>query len=270
MNSSQNGPTLPPVAQANTQEQGKPKNTVGLIALILAILGFVFACIPGALIVGWILLPISFILSIVSLFFAGKPKKAGISALIISIIGTIIGSIVFIFVIGSAVDDALSGGEVTVTTPDGESSSGKADAGKKRENPLPLGSTIETDEWEITVHSVNLNANDEVAAENEFNDPPADGNVFILVNLTATYQGDDAEGSIPWATVDFVSSGGNTFSGSDSFAIAPDMFDSLESLYEGASTRGNILIEVPKNEVSKGVLAVSPELMANKVFVAIK
>ena len=36
-------------------------------AMIVAIVGFIFACIPGALIVGWILLPIAFVLSIVSL-----------------------------------------------------------------------------------------------------------------------------------------------------------------------------------------------------------
>lgn len=39
--------------------------------MIIAIVGFIFACIPGALIVGWLLLPIAFILGIVAVFLKG-------------------------------------------------------------------------------------------------------------------------------------------------------------------------------------------------------
>ncbi len=59
-------PPLPP-SDAAAPASGKT-NIVALVAMIVAIVGFIFACIPGALIVGWILLPIAFVLSIVSLF----------------------------------------------------------------------------------------------------------------------------------------------------------------------------------------------------------
>src|SRR5699024_2284731 len=76
----------------NTSHPGKKqRNIVGLIALIVVVVGFIFACIPGALIVGWILLPISFILSIVGLAMSGKTKGTSISALIVSIVGFIVG-----------------------------------------------------------------------------------------------------------------------------------------------------------------------------------
>lgn len=52
----------------------KQKNTLGLVALIVAVVGFIFACIPGALIIGWVLLPIAFILAIVALVLKGKSK----------------------------------------------------------------------------------------------------------------------------------------------------------------------------------------------------
>ncbi|WP_258934510.1 hypothetical protein [Nesterenkonia pannonica] len=39
-------------------------------------MGAVFACIPGALIVGWVLLPIAFILGLVSLFLRGRRRGA--------------------------------------------------------------------------------------------------------------------------------------------------------------------------------------------------
>ena len=50
----------------------KGRNTVGIVALVMAIIGFIFACVPGALIVGWILLPISFIVGLVGLFRKGE------------------------------------------------------------------------------------------------------------------------------------------------------------------------------------------------------
>ena len=48
----------------------KGRNTVGIVALVMAVIGFIFACVPGALIVGWILLPISFII-------LGRPLPEG-------------------------------------------------------------------------------------------------------------------------------------------------------------------------------------------------
>ena len=81
-------------------------------------LGFVFACIPGALIVGWVLLPIAFVLSLVALFLAGA-KWPAITGLIIAITGTIVGVVVFFVVVSDAFDDAfdeaLSDPDVGVT-----------------------------------------------------------------------------------------------------------------------------------------------------------
>ncbi|MFS2242763.1 hypothetical protein V2S05_10670, partial [Microbacterium sp. OR16] len=61
------------------------KNVVALIAMIVAIVGFIFACVPGALTVGWVLLPIAFVLSIVSLFLKGGRKWMGVVGLVVSI-----------------------------------------------------------------------------------------------------------------------------------------------------------------------------------------
>lgn len=63
-----------PYAAATAQPAVAPKklNVLALVSLIVAAIGFIFACIPGALIVGWILLPIAFVLSLVSLFLKGE------------------------------------------------------------------------------------------------------------------------------------------------------------------------------------------------------
>ncbi|WP_051687958.1 DUF308 domain-containing protein [Curtobacterium sp. S6] len=111
-------------------QQPSPKketNILGLISLIAGVLGFIFACIPGILIVGWVLLPIAFILGIISLFLHGKSKWMGLVGLILSVVGTIVGVCVFIFVVGSAINDAgnISAGD---PTPESSTSSSKSKA----------------------------------------------------------------------------------------------------------------------------------------------
>ena len=77
----------------------KGRNTVGIVALVMAIIGFIFACVPGALIVGWILLPISFIVGLVGLFRKGEAIWPAITAVIVSVVGTVVGVFVFLVVV---------------------------------------------------------------------------------------------------------------------------------------------------------------------------
>jgi hypothetical protein len=113
VSSSASGPGASPEPPPSGQHVGgsgtvgdKKRNTVGIVALSVAIIGFIFACIPGALIVGWILLPIAFILSIVGLLVSGKKWQA-VTGLIVSIVGTLVGVLVFLFLVGDAVDEAF-------------------------------------------------------------------------------------------------------------------------------------------------------------------
>ncbi len=79
----------------------------------MAVVGLIFACIPGAFLIGWILLPVSFVLGIVGVALSGKKKGTSIAAIIVAVIGTIVGIIVFLAVISSAVDDAFSDDDLT-------------------------------------------------------------------------------------------------------------------------------------------------------------
>src|SRR5699024_5958453 len=153
-----------------------------MIALIVAIVGTLFAVIPGAMFLGWVLLPIAFVLSIISFFMRDQKRGQGIAALIVSIVGTLIGFIVFVGVVGTAVDEAFNEStEVSVSEDEDPDTSakddvetvgeeGSADDGAShaaegtRENPLPIGSTISTSDWEVTVNSVNLDATSELSS----------------------------------------------------------------------------------------------------------
>lgn len=256
----------------------KPLNVVGLIALIAAVIGFIFACIPGALIVGWILLPIAFILALVSLFLKGRAKWMGIAALIASIVGTIVGFAVFFSVVTTSVHNAIGSGDTKVVTPSNQAGANSgaaqetsaADTGT-RENPYPIGSVIESKDWRIVINSVTLNASKAVIAANQFNDPPAKGSEYMMVNYSATYVGDDADGQMPaFISVDYVTADGTTVDGLRSIAVPPKPINTTSTLYKNATATGNKAFEVPSATAGKGVLAVRPGMLADKVFVAVK
>lgn len=258
----------------------KQKNTLGLIAFIVAVVGFIFACIPGALIVGWVLLPIAFILSIVALCLKGRKLNFAIAGLVTSIVGTLVGVVVFFTVVGTAFNDAVdeisSGTDVSVSEPDsdagtqGDQSNADDDRGT-RENPHPLGTTISDDDWSVTINSVDLDAQDAVMAENPYNDPAPEGMTYILVNATVTYIGDSNEGEMPWTTIEYVTADGSTISSVDgsNFAVTPDRLDTLSDLYQGGSTTGNVLLTVPTETAAEGVLAVEPGMFSQKTFIAV-
>lgn len=261
----------PPVAP------GKQRNTLGLIAIIAAVLGFLFACIPGALIVGWVLLPIAFILGIVGVCQAGKTKGTSIGAIIVAVVGTVVGFIVFLAVVSDAVEDSFDSGDVSVATPAAPAQGTDSDAAEQdttadqgtRTNPYPLGSVIIDGDWQVRVNSVTPDANDAVAAENMFNDPPPPGSQYLLANVTITYTGADSQGETPFTTIRYVTADGNTVNSYDSGIVAPDSLDTLSPLFQGASTTGNLAFTVPTASATQGTLAVEPTMFADKIFVAV-
>lgn len=158
--------------------------------------------------------------------------------------------------------------ELTEATP--TEPKAKEELGLTRDSPLPLGSTLESGAWQVTINSVELDATQSVLEGNMFNDEPAEGHQYAMVNVTAKYLGADAEGDYPSLVVQYVTSEGNTITQSDSFALPPEAFDLSETLYEGASASGNIALMVPTDGAADGVLAVKAEAFADKRFVSVQ
>lgn len=286
---SPNAPEQPPVQPP--PPAAKQKNRIGLAALIVAILGAIFALIPGAAVIGWVLLPIAFVLGVVGAVQSGKPKGAAVGAIVVSIVGTFIAIAATIFVVGTAIDDAFSSDDPVITTPtedepedagaagisdtgedaahaeDGEDEPAVAGDLGSRGNPVPLGSTISGDEWDLTVLSFNTDAHAQIMDANMFNEEPRDGHVYALIESEVTYTGDDS--GIPWIDISFayVSESGNTFRGTDSMVVAPDpSFNDIEELYTGASGVGYTVVEIPEGDA--GLLRVSVGMFGKDVFVA--
>lgn len=262
-------PSVPPPGYSPyppaPEQAVKQKNTIGLIALITAVLGFVFACIPGALIVGWILLPIALILAIVGLCQSGKAKGTSIAALIVAIIGTLVGFIVFFTAVSDAVDDAFSGSDLTTADPNNTNRSATSGNSQNspgaRDNPLPVGAHVTNGDWDIALGTPH-EAGDEVSAENPFNDPPKPGMEYWVVPITATYTGTDTGTAWLDLTIKFVGSDNKTYS--DRCGVIPDDLSDVDQVYPGGTAEGNTCIAVPAG--ADGLWSVSAGFMGKPTF----
>lgn len=112
-----------PYGAAEQPNGKKPKNVVGLVALGLGILGFILACIPGIMILGWLLLFAAFVTGIVGLFQKNKEKVSSIVAIVLSVIGSIVSAVVLIVFVGNTLandpelQQSLEELESTLATP---------------------------------------------------------------------------------------------------------------------------------------------------------
>ena len=270
-----NGTNWTEAPPAPTQQSAsKEKNIPGLIALILGIIGFVFACIPGALIIGWVLLPIAFILGVVGLLLSGKAKGTSIAAVIVSVVGVVVGATVFLVVVQDAFEDAFSESNLSPSSGSDASSPSSGDASAPggeggdsnagtRNNPLPIGETVSSDDWEITLGTP-YEAGAEIAAENPFNDPPEPGMEYWIVPVTATYTGDET--GTPWVDiqVNFVGSENRTYNGFDCAVVIPNSLNDVGALYRNGVAEGNKCVTVPAG--ADGLWSVTAGVMGDPVF----
>lgn len=121
----------------------------------------------------------------------------------------------------------------------------------------------------MVINSVTPDATDAVVAASPINEAPDAGTVYMLINDTATYTGDDPDGGIPaFVSLNYVTAEGVTVDSLDKIVVAPDDIDTMSTLYDGASVTGNTAVQVPTPV--DGVLAVTAGMFADKVFVAIE
>lgn len=133
-----NTPVASPLAESGRASSAK--NTISLVALILAIAGFVLGVIPATAGLAWLLLLPAAILSIVSLAKKGTKKGRATAALITATIGWIVAVIVALVAI-------VGGANQAINTPDAPSVS---DEGSAPEEPVieeaAIGDTVTNDD----------------------------------------------------------------------------------------------------------------------------
>lgn len=122
-----------------------------------------------------------------------------------------------------------------------------------RQNPVPLGMEVNVGpEWHVQVNEVNPDAWSIVEAENMFNDPPAEGQQYVMARFKVSYAGD--ESGTPWVSLRlrYLGSDSNTYS--ESCGVIPaDLMDVGEQ-FPGASAEGNECWVVPSSAVAGGAI----------------
>ena len=254
-------PGFPPVTQV------KGSNGLATAGFVLGLLGLLGSWIPFLNVLGIMLGILGAILAAVGLAKFKKVnagKGLAIAGLVLGVLAVLFAIVINVAFVG-AVDKAID--ETTSTKVEQPAGSGESDeVGTTRENPAPLGSAVSGGDWTVTINSV------KTVKKDSFDQRAADGSVLLLVNLSATYTGDDEQGESAWANVKYVAPDGTTFdstTGSTMF-VEEDGFDSLKTLYNGGTVKGDRIIEVPADGWKKGVLAVSPALLSDDTFVAVK
>ena len=263
----QSAPTQPGVAAPPPVNGSNGLATAGFV---LGLLGLLASWIPVLNIVGLILGVLGAILAAVGL---AKSKKVGtgkglaLTGLILGVLAVIIAIVINVAFV-NAVDEAVKTTVDTSVKAPAASNGAAADKelGASREKPAPVGSAITGGDWTVKINSV------KTADKDSLGQKPAAGKKLLVVNLTATYNGDDAQGSSAFAVVKFVTAQGNTIdstSGSTLF-VPKDQFARLDKVFKGASVTGNDMLEVPAAGWQDGVLSVSPDLLSDATFVAVK
>lgn len=158
---------------------------------------------------------------------------------------------------------------------DSNDSDGEAPTiGADQANPAPIGTTIEVaKDWDVTVDSVELDANATMAAVNTFN-TPADGEQFVLVKVTISNKSDSP--GTPLGNVDLalLPESGVAVDSLSCFGEVPDRFDSMAQMQPGATASGNLCFSVTPEEAQTAVLLAEPTFTLDELedqrFFAIK
>jgi len=199
----------------------------------------------------------------------GQSKGLALTGLILGAVGGVV-SIIATIVFVVALVAAGNLGNVTVDPGTGQEQPGEeppvvAGPDGSRENPLAIGATISSDEFDVVVNSITVDATDEVVGENMFNDHPEDGMIYSLVNASITYTGSDSSYA-SFVSFALVSDTGEVYDSTDTFVVAPDGFG-LDELYNGGTVTGNVALQVPSDFT--GLLRVRPGLLADELFFAL-
>ena len=151
----------------------------------------------------------------------------------------------------SATTTTIEAATTTTAEPDatGDESS--------RENPVPAGETVRVGDWDMKVLSATPDATAAVLAENEFNDPPAAGRQFYIIEVAATYQGQASEAMAVGLTVSAVGDSAVAYlSFDDTCGVIPGELNQFGEVFPGGTQAGNLCWQVATDDLDSLVLIV--------------
>ncbi len=138
--------------------------------------------------------------------------------------------------------------------------------GETRDSPLGIGRIGTIGDYEVSVLSVEPNADEIVMAENEFNEPPAEGNQFFIARIAVTYVGSTT--GTPWLDLSFKSVGGKSTSYemfNNTCGVYPDDATAIGELFEGGSAEFNVCWQIASADEDSLVMYIEPNAFGTGV-----
>lgn len=123
-----------------------------------------------------------------------------------------------------------------------------------RNNPIELGKPVEVNDWKVQVESVNKDAAKVVMASDPYTSKPSAKERFVLLNLKATYVGEESGEPSFDLRFKIVGSKGNTFA--QSCGYSADSFDNNGETFPGASVKGTLCFTVDANQISGATISI--------------
>lgn len=145
----------------------------------------------------------------------------------------------------------------TDESPDAAPASG--DTGT-RDNPIALGETFTVNDGEggtldVTLGEINWDATSAIMEANQFNDPPAEGQTYVIVPVTVVYHGSGSFEPGFSLSIEYVSNAGNSYE--ETFVSHDNQAYDVGALYDGGSGSWDIVLAVPTDQVQDGAFNVS-------------
>lgn len=169
---------------------------------------------------------------------------------------------------GSASNPAPNAQQTTIAAAmsDDSASSETTAPASSAASPIPLGTaTTVAKGWDLTVNSANLNADEIIAAENQFAKPEA-GTHFVLVNVTVTNNSDKPSSPLFEMKVSMLPPSGVAVDTSIACSVyASEEFDRSAQMQPGSSQTGNLCFEVKEADIATSLVLAEPQFSLDEL-----
>lgn len=149
--------------------------------------------------------------------------------------------------------EAVMAGE-PVPSPEQSPADGQAQDGEGQLSTVTVGEEFAVGDWTVTVTEVVTNANDAIAAANEFNEQPQ--GQYVLVSYDATYGGNEPTADA-WAELFFSFAGGDDVIYETTAAVTPrDAESAPTQVRPGGTVSLDAAFDVPSEAIEGGSVLV--------------
>lgn len=252
-----------PLPGAALQDAALPKrNTLGLVSVILAGVGFALAIIPFLGVVGWPLLAAALVLGIVGLTRKGLPKGTSIAGLVLSVLAMILAPIIAIAILagsaGSTGSDDADAPAAVEEQPAAEQPAAEEPAAEEpaaepapddepaaSDAATPLGTAADVDGMAITVTGVETGV--ALVGSDMFGEA-AQGQ-FVLVHVSVSNTGTKPDSFNSMAVTVFDDQGREFSANSTAAIYLDDGSVFFEDVNPGNTLNGTIVFDLPAGAV---------------------